>query len=279
MESKANYTLTGLFVVVLGTALIIIAFWLSTGFSKVKYNTYTVYMNESVSGLNVKAPVKYNGVNVGTVQLIELNPANPKQVRLTLDIEDTVAVREDMRATLMSQGLTGVSFVNLSGGALKSQLLRVKEGEKYPVIRAEPSLLFRLDTALKELSSSLTGLSEEVKAVFDAENRLSLKNSLKNFDKLSSALAENAAQIDESIKHLNTTLKNTATSSAQLPEAVISIKKAGTETSLAMQSLNQSLPDVTRMLTQLNQLMSDVKLNPSILIRGRQPETPGPGER
>ena len=279
MESKANYTLTGLFVVVFCTALIVIAFWLSTGFSKVKYNTYTVYMNESVSGLNVKAPVKYNGVNVGHVNHIELNPENPRQVRLTLEIESTVAVRQDTRATLMSQGLTGVSFVNLSGGALKSPLLAVKEGEKYPVILAEPSLLFRLDTALKELSTSLTGLSEEVKAVFDAENRLSFKNSLKNIDQLSATLAQNAAQIDEGIKLLNVTLKNTASSSAQLPEAVINIKKAGAETSLAMQSLNQSLPDVTRMLTQLNQLMSDVKLNPSILIRGRQPETPGPGER
>lgn len=279
MESKASYTLTGLFVVVLSTALVIIAFWLSTGLSKAKYHTYTVYMNEAVSGLTVKSPVKYNGVNVGHVNLIELNPANPKQVRLTLDIDDTVPVREDTRATLTSQGLTGVSFVNLSGGSLTSPLLRKKDEEKYPVILAEPSLLFRLDMALKELSTSLTGLSEEAKAVFDVENRLAFKNSLKNIDKLSLTLADNAAHIDESLKNLNTTLKNTARSTEQLPNAVASIKKAGSETSLVMQSLNQSLPDVTRMLNQLNQLATDLQRDPSILVRGRQPEVPGPGER
>ena len=279
MESKANYTLTGLFVVILGTALIVIAFWLSTGFSKKKYNPYIVYMNESVSGLNEKAPLKYNGVNVGTVTHIALNPQNPKQVRLTLSIENTVSVREDTRATLMSQGLTGVSFVNLSGGSLKSPLLKAKDSEEHPVIPADPSLLFRLDTALKELSGSLIGLSEEVKAVFDAENRLSFKNSLKNIDKLSLTLADNAAQIEESIKHLNATLKNTARSSEQLPETLTSFKKAGTEMNLTMQTLNQSLPEVNRMLTQFNQLAFDLQRNPSILVRGRQPEVPGPGER
>jgi phospholipid/cholesterol/gamma-HCH transport system substrate-binding protein len=279
MESKASYTLTGLFVVVLSTALVIIAFWLSTGVSKLQYHTYVVYMDESVSGLNIRAPVKYNGVNVGRVNHIELNPDNPRQVRLILAVEDTVSVREDTRAALMSQGLTGISFVDLSGGALKSPLLRAKKGEKYPVIQAEPSLLFRLDTVIRELSTSLGALSEEVREVFDSENRLSFKNILKNVDKLSLTLTENATQIDQSIKHLNTTLKNTARSTEQLPDAVASIKKAGSETSFAMQSLNQSLPDVTQVLNQLNQLATDLQRDPSILVRGRQPEASGPGER
>jgi len=275
MESKTNYTLTGLFVVILGTVLVAIAFWLSSGLSKISYKTYTVYMNESVIGLNPNSSVKYNGVSVGYVSHLDLNPLDPKQVQLTLEIEDRVTVRQDMRATLTSQGITGLTFINLTGGSLKSPRLRRKDNEKYPVIIAEPSLLFRIDAALGELSTSLTGLSQEMRDVFDPENRAAFKKTLKNMDALSSTLAANAAQIDESIKHLNVTLKNTALSSAQMPGTLMTIKKMGAEANITIQSLNQSLPQI---LTQMNELMFELQRNPSVLVRGRAAPAPGPGE-
>lgn len=265
MESKINYTLTGLFVVIFASALVIIAFLLSKGFSEIKYHPYTVYMDESVIGLNLNAPVKYNGVNVGHVSLIELNHDNPKQVNLTLDIEEQLPIREDARATLMSQGLTGISFVNLTGGSVKSPLLKAKDGEVYPVITAEPSLLFRVDTALRELSISLTGLSEDMRAVLDSENRQSFKNSLKNVERLSFALAENATKLDKTV--------------AALPLAVTHIQKAGADISVTMQSGRIAIQTLTQLMTPLHELVADLQRNPSILIRGREPAPPGPGER
>lgn len=177
MKSKISYALTGLFVVILGLTLVVIAFWLSQGLSKIKYNTYIVYMNESVTGLNINAPVKYHGVDVGFVKKIELNVKDPQQVKLLLNIEEGIPIRADNRATLLSQGLTGMSLVNLTGGKPNSPLL-TKKGEDYPVIKAEPSLLFRLDTSLRTLTASLTSLSEEMKAVLGTENRESFRNSL-----------------------------------------------------------------------------------------------------
>ncbi|MFU8798003.1 MAG: MlaD family protein, partial [Gammaproteobacteria bacterium] len=257
MESKTRYTLTGLFVVVLSTVLIIIAFWLSKGLSKMQYKTYRVYMHESVTGLNLNAPVKYNGVKVGYVSYIELDSANPQYVILRLEIEAKVPIREDVHATLMSQGLTGVSFVNLTGGSLASPILRVRKGERYPVIEAEPSLLFRLDSALSELSGSLTGLTNEMKAVLDIENRTSFKNTLKNLDILSTKLAANSTQFEA-------ILKNTAEASKQI--------------NVTLQTVNQSLPQFTQIINQVNAITTDVQREPTILMRGKSAGTPGPGE-
>jgi phospholipid/cholesterol/gamma-HCH transport system substrate-binding protein len=265
MESKVNYTLTGLFIVIFASALVIIAFLLSKGFSEVKYKSYTVYMNESVIGLHLNAPVKYNGVDVGIVGAIDLNHNNPKQVKLTLDIKEDLPIREDARAILTSQGLTGISFVNLTGGSVTSPLLKEKNDEAYPVILAEPSLLFRVDSALRELSISLTGLSEDMRAVLDSDNRRSFKNSLQNVERLTSVLAENAAQLDKTMK--------------QMPLALASIQKAGADISSTMQSGRTAIQTLNQLTTPLNELASDLHRNPALLIRGREPGMPGPGER
>ena len=91
--------------------------WLSSGGAYRKaYDTYQAYMSESVSGLSLDAPVRYRGVEVGRVRKIALAPENIEQVQLTLDIERGTPVKEDTVAVLRVQGLTGIAYVELSGG-------------------------------------------------------------------------------------------------------------------------------------------------------------------
>ena len=87
MEEKVNFTIVGVFVLVLFSALIGGVLWLSSGKSyRTEYVLYRTYMNESVSGLNINAPVRYRGVEVGRVQQITLAPDNVEQVQVTLGI-------------------------------------------------------------------------------------------------------------------------------------------------------------------------------------------------
>ena len=55
--------------------------------------TITTYMKESVAGLNLNAPVRYRGVEVGRVRKIALAPSNVEQVQLTLAIERGTPVK------------------------------------------------------------------------------------------------------------------------------------------------------------------------------------------
>ena len=96
METKLNYALVGLFVIVLGGALLSAVLWLTVGGTEKKqYDRYLVYFTESVAGLNPKAPVKYRGVEVGRVATIEIDPGNPERVEIVLEIERGTPIRQD----------------------------------------------------------------------------------------------------------------------------------------------------------------------------------------
>ena len=87
MQSKVNYALVGLFVVLLGSALLSATFWLTLGGETKTYDRYRVYFRESVAGLNPKATVRYRGVQVGQVESIRLDRNNPDQVDVVLNVE------------------------------------------------------------------------------------------------------------------------------------------------------------------------------------------------
>ena len=160
MEPRVNFTLVGLFVLVLIAVLGGVVLWLGEGDYRKVYDRYYAFLDESVSGLSVNSPVKYRGVEVGRVKEIALNPDNPEQVRLTLDIARGTPLKEDTLAVLDSQGLTGLAIVNLTGGSRGSPPLAAKPDHEYPEIKSGPSLLYRLDTALSRLlaDQSLTRL-------------------------------------------------------------------------------------------------------------------------
>ena len=101
-----NYAIVGAFVVALGAVLITGVLWLASGGAlQKKYDLYLAIEEESVSGLNLNAPVKYNGVEVGKVRVIKLDPANPEHVWLILAIERGTPIKVDTVAVLKTQGL------------------------------------------------------------------------------------------------------------------------------------------------------------------------------
>src|SRR5512134_3843023 len=107
MEPKVNYALVGLFLALLSGALLAGVLWLSRTDYRGVYDRYYTFMDESVSGLSRDSYVRYHGVDVGRVKDIILDPNNPEQVRLALDIVRGTAIKEDTVAILETQGLTG----------------------------------------------------------------------------------------------------------------------------------------------------------------------------
>jgi len=160
MESKANYAFVGLFVILLGMALVASILWLSVGIEKKSYQTYQVYIQESVSGLNKKAYVKYRGVEVGYVRDIALVPERPNEVLVLLDIEQGVPLKQDTLALLSIQGLTGLAYVELTGGSLDALPPVRKPGQDYPELKTQPSLFVRLDTGVSDLLDNLNNVSK-----------------------------------------------------------------------------------------------------------------------
>lgn len=129
---KSNFVVVGVFVLALSAALIGGVLWLSSSKPYRASYDYQTYMHDSVAGLNLDAPVRYRGVEVGHLQNITLAPGNVEQVQLTFAIEHGILVKVGTVAILQAQGK-----------------------ESYPVIKSGSSLMTRLDSAVTTLLVNL----------------------------------------------------------------------------------------------------------------------------
>ena len=180
MNNKVNYTLIGFLVLVGFVMMLGFTYWLLKPSSKDEMKKYTIYFNESVAGLNLNAPVKYRGIRVGKVIKLRINPSNIEQVEATVDILKTTPIKETTVAKLTSQGITGLTYVNLSLGANSAPLLKRKKGEKYPVIKSVPSLFKDVEKSLGGLSEQLSNTLEKTNTFLDESNRDEVRKILKN---------------------------------------------------------------------------------------------------
>jgi phospholipid/cholesterol/gamma-HCH transport system substrate-binding protein len=259
MESRVNYTLVGFFVLLLGAIGIIIPLWLSSGLDQQQYNTYLIYMNEAVDGLSTNAAVSYNGVSVGYVKAIKLNPTNPSQVELFVSIKEGTSITTNTTATLRSQGITGVAYIGLSGGTLRgAQPLAVKPGARFPVIKAAPSLMVRLDSALTDLMNTITHLSKQLDGVMSPENEKLFNSILKNTSDMTHNFSVQSGKTDQIILSLNTLIQHADQSAQHFPRMTIQLQQ---------------------LLTNLQTLSTDLKQNPGMLVRGKALPPLGPGEK
>lgn len=308
MEAKVNFAVVGAFVLVLGAALIGGGLWLSSGkYYGRSYVTYQTYMSESVAGLNVNAPVKYRGVDVGSVRTITLNPANVEEVQLTLSVVQGTPVKEDTVAIMETQGLTGIAFVNLVAGRNDSPLLQARAGQEFPVIKSGPSLLGRLDAAVTVLLANLTRTTDNFNALLNEENRRAIGKTLADLEVVSRTLAARSPAIDAGLANAARTMENAARVTKELPQLVQRIERsadgfdrmaeavtrAGTSATGMLDSTRtdvqqftgEGLPEVRQLVAELRDLTStlrrvggDLERNPSVLLYGRPPAKRGPGE-
>jgi len=312
MEAKVNFAVVGVFVLVLGAGLIAGVLWFSSGGTYRKaYDTYQTNMAESVSGLSLDAPVRYRGVEVGRVRKMALAPANVQLVQLTLDIERGAPVKQDTVAVLRVQGLTGIAYVELSGGSPDSPALEAQPGETYPVIRSGPSLMVRLDSAVSALLTNANRTSESMNALMDEDNRRAFKQTLAELQVLTRTLAARSAAIDSALANAARTMDNAARISGDLPRLVermsgdlprlvermqtsadrfdrmsSDVAQAGTGVRADLrQATGEILPDVRLLASELREVTGSLRRfseqleqNPSMLLYGKTASKPGPGE-
>lgn len=304
METKVNYVIVGAFVLILGATLVAGVLWLATGgaFHK-SFDVYLAIVDESVAGLNLNAPVKYNGVDVGKVKQIRLDPANPDRVNLLFDIERGTPIKTDTVAVLKTQGLTGIAYVELSGGALDSPPLRTVAGAEYPVIRTKPSLSARLENVLTTVLAKLDSTSNNINALLSDENRAAFSSTLADIAVVARTLAARRDAIDAGMTDAARTMKATARVGPvidRIGRSADAIEKMGNEVARTSTSAGrtvnaigsdvkrftaETLPELERLLGELNVLSSSLRRlteqtqrNPSGLLFGRGAVPPGPGE-
>ena len=242
MEDKVNLSVVGAFVIALTVAMIAGVLWLASGsYHRKAYDTYETYMTESVSGLSLNSTVRYRGVEVGRVRRIELAPGNVEEVRVTLEIERGVPVKTDTVATLQTQGLTGIAYVELRGGRKDSPPLRAAPGRDVPVIASGPSLMERVEMAAPALMANLSRAVESLNLLLDENNRSALRSTLRDLAVLTQAMASRSSRIDAALVSSARAAENAARVSAQLPELLQRFDR----TALALERMATDVSDAS----------------------------------
>jgi phospholipid/cholesterol/gamma-HCH transport system substrate-binding protein len=273
METNVNYTVVGAFVIFLTSVFVICLIWLSSGLSAKDYTYYKVYMNEVVSGLNIGAPVEFNGVNVGTVSRIRLNKDNPQIVELLLKIQSNTPITQGTRAKLDIRSLSGSSYMQLIDKGENTRPLLPVPGKHYAVIPTTPSILVRINTVLTQLSDSLKQIGDSIHKLLDPENLASIKDMLANMKNFTYTLSKNGTEIDAIIK--NTSKATRMLSTDTLPSANRAFNVLRTET---LPSAGRTFNNFDTLSQDLSNLSLELKQNPSMIIRGKATQPLGPGE-
>jgi phospholipid/cholesterol/gamma-HCH transport system substrate-binding protein len=165
METDKRYFFEGLFIIVVLIAAALAFVWLAKSGHRDDV-IYRIRFAESVSGLALGDPVKFRGVDVGTVKAMAIDPTDLRLVRVDVRLRKETPVKTDTTASLRLKGITGVVFVELNGGSPNAKSLReATPGADIPEIPSEKSSLTNIVEQLPKVLEKFSSIEGQTKKV------------------------------------------------------------------------------------------------------------------
>jgi phospholipid/cholesterol/gamma-HCH transport system substrate-binding protein len=256
MERKANYVLIGLFTFAVIAAAFGFVFWIHYTSDKKQGVAYRVIFDGAVSGLRVGSSVLFNGIRVGEVTALRLNPDTPSQVTALILVNKATPIRSDTYVGMEFTGLTGIASVSLKGISATTPLLEKEEGEP-PTLKADIG-------ASQDMMQAARDVLAKIDAVVSS-NQDALHKSIENLQVFTDSLARNAENIDA-------TIKNSKDATASAKELMDNLDKRTAEISA---NTNTLMKTATRQVEIVGKAISDLAHNPSRILFGGGGTTPG----
>ncbi len=265
MSKRISPTLIGGFV--LGALALLVIAVIAFGSGRLFRNTkeFVAYFDGDVNGLHIGAPVKFRGVEVGSVKRILLQLDKSMEVRsipvvFEIDLEKVtsrgatatlledpsalkVAIDQGLRAQLRSESLlTGVLYIGIDFFPGTPVKLVQTTGSKYPEIPTVPTVLERAEVTIGEILAKLRevdfkGLTDAVSRAVDGVGQLvnspALNSALRRLDqtmpKIDQAIVEirkMTSNLDGNITTLSTNLEQTSDAArGAMQQAALTLKQ------------------------------------------------------
>jgi len=311
MENRAHALVAGLFILLLGAAMVAVIVWFRGG--TVERVEHLVVTRSGVPGLVVKAPVKLRGVDVGTVEDIRFDPADMRRILVRIDVDKAIPLTRGTYARLGYQGVTGLTFIDLDDRGNDPRPLAAApkpEGE----IELQPSLLGQLASSAPELLARFTETANRVNALLEPRNQQRLAQLLESAERTASLLGDRArdlkpalAALPPLLQRLDKTAQRTEISLQRAEEAAAAatdlvgdlrtrvgaldqVSSAAAQVGAATRSIeiglvgadgpqaSPLLEDFGRAARGVDRAVGQWSEQPQSLIFGRAPAPPGPGE-
>lgn len=256
METRAHHVLIGLFTVIVIAAALLFGLWLAKASTDKAFHDYEVVFKEAVTGLSKGSPVQYNGIKVGDVIQLKLDPADPRKVLARIRLAGDTPVKQDTHAKLVLTGLTGITNIQLSGGSPDSPPLIGQRGN-LPVIVADPSPLTKLLANGEDLMTSINEVVLRANELLSDQNVEHINHVLAHLDQASGAIADQRDEIRQLLqqltlasRHANATLIQTEQLARNANGLVNDQGKA------AMDSMKASMASLQHATSSIDQLLT-----------------------
>lgn len=215
-----------------------------------QYDYYIVRYKSSMSGLEPGASVKYNGVRVGTVSSLRINRADVSEVVVTLKLERGTPVKKDTRAVVNLAGITGLKFVELTGGTSESDFL-----EPGSEIQAGESIIERLTGQAEDIAEKAELALNQINKALSDENR---ERFVRLVDHADSLIATAKEVVDENRENVRVAVARLRESSERIEHTLMRFEQEGTATLVAFRQMAETLRDsVDRQ--QVNRIMNNLE--------------------
>jgi len=313
METKAHHVLVGLFAVILVAAGGFFALWLGKVSFDEEYAQYDIVFDGPVRGLRESSEVRFNGIQVGEVTHIGLDPDIPSRVIARIQVVAQTPVRVDSFAQLEPQGLTGLSYVQITGGSPDAPLLYSPPSQPPPrifarqaqiegifqgsedVLAAAQIALIRLSSLLNEQNVEEVGatlrnlrvitsqLSEEDQLIDD------LRSAIQRIDVAAGDISNAAASMEQfSVTAEAFLINDMSPAVVETTAAAVAVNQAAIDTGLMIQAISPPLEafaeeglddltlaasDLRRLIEALERIALEIESDPGAFIAGNPNET------
>lgn len=187
METRARYVLMGLFTTVVILTGFGFVYWLNSAGGLGERSYYEVRFDQPVPGLRPGSAVLFNGVRVGEVTSLRLEPDQPDKAIASISVEKATPVRADTVVGIDFQGLMGGASLSLRGGSAGFPIL-VGPRTAPPTLVTDPKRAQDMTQAAREVLGRLDTIL--------AENAEDFRSTMANLRAFTAALARNSSRID-----------------------------------------------------------------------------------
>lgn len=197
METKASYVAVGAFALLIVTGSLLFVLWAAKS-SKGDLRTYEILFRQSVSGLSIGSGVQLEGVRIGQVSNIRVDPTDPGQVVVHVLVSADAPIRRNSQATLEPQGVTGMSVIAVTGGTADSPRLE-PGGDGIARIPSRPSRLQEIMNSVPSILASMDSIAKRVEGLISGENAEVFGRFMGSLTDITETLARNRDSLGQAV--------------------------------------------------------------------------------
>ena len=304
MENRAYAVAVGLFTLVLGSGVVFLFMWFSGDTEK--RDSYRLESRYAVTGLNLQAPVRFRGVEVGRVESITFEGKDSRSILIAVSIKSDTPITRGTYGQLGSQGVTGLAYVILDDDGDKPERLSPADSEKTRIPMRQ-SFFDEIAGSGKTLVADANEVARRLRILLDEKNQAQFMRTLSGLEAATRGIADAARKLDPAIRNMpavtdearkafaraDTLLANMNKLTTELAQRVDTLERVsksaeqvgGAAQSLSGAAVDDTLPRINALLEELarnsrnlDRLLLELNEQPASLVFGRPGAAPGPGE-